>query len=128
MEYSWFTRLCQFQVYSKVIHLYIYLYSFFFMFFLPNSLFLCYSQAWISVHLRLLDLYFKVSLSCFLLICRCLKPWMLYSILFYIVSFFIGVQLLYTAVSVSVGQQSESATHIHIWVYSYYGNYYCTVY
>ena len=33
LEYSWFTMLCQFQVYSKVIQLYIYIYLFFFRFF-----------------------------------------------------------------------------------------------
>ena len=66
--------------------LYVYIHSFFISF-PQNSLFLCYSQAWVSAHLRLLGFYFKVSLSCFSLICRYLKPWMTYSALFYVVSF-----------------------------------------
>ena len=33
LEYSWFTMLYLFQVYSKVLQLYIYIYSFFFRFF-----------------------------------------------------------------------------------------------
>ena len=32
-EYSWFTMLCYFQVYSTVIQLHIYIYPFFFRFF-----------------------------------------------------------------------------------------------
>ena len=33
LEYSWFTMLCYFQMYSKVTRLYIYIYPFFFSFF-----------------------------------------------------------------------------------------------
>ena len=96
LKYSYFTMLCQFQVYSKVIQLYIYIYIIF----------------QILFHYRLLQ-DIKYSSLCYT-VGHCFYLFFIFIFIIFKFLFYIGVYFIYNFLLASGVQQSDSVIHIHI--------------
>ena len=106
--------LCQFQVYSKVIQLYIYMYLFFLKFFSHLGCYIILSRVpcaiqqvlvgypfYLCIHLKTISIFYEKSMFCEM---------------FIFLIYFFQVQLTYSVVIISAIQQSDSVIHIYIYI------------